>query len=225
MSVITEAIVIWMQNNIGNKYIATILLSIVPMIEVRGAITVGTGLGINPWLAFLISCCSALIVCPFLLLLLKPILKALKKVKWFKSIACAVEDVFRGKAKKIDQNAKDAAKETIIVTDEEGKRKANFNKAVGVFLFVAIPIPLTGVWTGSAIAAFLDLEYKYSVPAIVIGNFIAGLIITVLNIILAQYATMILLVLGIFMLVSIISLVITVIAKYRKNKKIPPIVK
>ncbi len=223
MREITEAIVAWMQANIGNEYIATILLSMVPMIEVRGAITVGTGLGMNPWLAFVISCCSALIVCPFLLLLLKPILKALKKVKWFRSIASAVEDVFRGKAKKIDQDAQESIENASTVTVEKGKRKAAFNKSLGVFLFVAIPIPLTGVWTGSAVAAFLDLEYKYSVPAIVIGNFVAGLIITVLNIILAQYASIILLVLGIFMLISIASLFITVVAKHEKNKKIPPL--
>ncbi len=225
MSAITEAIVIWMQNNIGSKYLATILLSVVPMIEVRGAITVGTGLGINPWLAFIISCCSALVVCPFLLLLLKPLLKALKNVKWFRSIACTVEDVFRGKAKKIDENAKELDSETMMLTIKQRNRKSTFNKCVGVFLFVAIPIPLTGVWTGSAVAAFLDLEYKYSIISIVIGNFVAGLIITVLNIILAQYASIILLVLGAFMVISVISLVITIVVKHHKNKKRPPLEK
>lgn len=217
---LNEVLIQWMQNAIGNKYWATILLSVIPMIEVKGAITVGTGLGINPWLAFLISCCSALVVCPFLLILLKPILKLLKRVKWFNRLAFIFEDFFRVKADKLIENSKENT--DITLTLDERTKRANFNKCIGVFLFVAMPIPLTGVWTGSAVAAFLDLEYKYSIPAIIIGNFFAGLIITVLNIIFKNYASMILIILSIFMLVSIIYLVTTVIIKSRKIEKIPP---
>lgn len=220
MNLLNEAIIQWMQNYIGNKYWATILLSVIPMIEVRGAITVGTSLGMNPWLAFVLSCCSALVVCPFLLFLLKPILKLLKRLKWFNHLAFVVESFFRRKADKLTENSKEDI--DLTLTLNERYKKANFNKILGVFLFVAMPIPLTGVWTGSAVAAFLDLQYKYSVPAIVLGNFFAGLIITVLNIILAQYATMILLVLGVFMLISIIYLITAITIKSRKMEKLPP---
>ena len=73
MQEFTQAIVNWLQSVFHNGYVTTALISIIPMIEVRGAITVGKALGMNPWIAYVLSCCSALIVCPILLLCLKPI--------------------------------------------------------------------------------------------------------------------------------------------------------
>lgn len=218
MDVITEAMVNWLQSVFHNGYWVTALISVVPMIEVRGAITVGVNLGINPWVAYVLSCCSALIVCPILLLCLKPILRALKRTKVFKNLASAVEEMFASRAKKIEKNAEN---EDVQQSDSAvvAARKKMFNKILGVFLFVAIPIPMTGVWTGSAVAAFLDLEYKYSVPAIVVGNFVAGLIITVLNIVLGKYSSLILLVLAICVAVTIVVLLVTFIVKYRQLKK------
>ena len=218
MQEFTQSIVNWLQSVFQNSYVTTALISIVPMIEVRGAITVGKALGMNPWVAYVLSCCSALIVCPILLLCLKPILRALKRTKAFKSLASAVEETFVKKAKKIEDNAE---KEDVEQSDDEvtKERKKRFNKILGIFLFVAIPLPMTGVWTGSAVAAFVDLEYRYSVPAIVLGNFVAGLIITVLNILLGEYASLILLVLALFVAISLVALIVTFVIKYNKIKK------
>lgn len=218
MESFTAAIVNWLQSVFHNGYWVTAVISVIPMIEVRGAITVGTNLGLDPWIAYVLSCCSALIVCPVLLLCLRPILRALKKTKLFKNIASAVEEMFASRAKKIEKNAET---EDITPSDDEKTvaRKKKFHKILGVFLFVAIPLPMTGVWTGSAVAAFLDLEYKYSVPAIVVGNFVAGLVITVLNIVLGKYSSLILLVLAAFVAVTIVVLIVTFVVKYRKLKK------
>lgn len=218
MAEFTKIIVDWLQATFHNNFLVTVFISIIPMIEVRGAITVATNLGMNPWLAYVLSCLSALIVCPILLLCLKPILRALKRTKAFKSIATAVEEVFLSKARKLEADAEtDGVNKTD--SDSEKIKKRKFNKILGVFLFVAIPLPMTGVWTGSAVAAFLDLEYRYSVPAIVLGNFVAGLIITVLNIILGKYSALILLVLAAFVAITIISLIVTFVVKYNKLKK------
>ena len=211
----------WLKATFQNQYLVTIFTSMLPLLETRGAITVATNLGVNPWLAFVISCLSALVVCPFLLLLLRPILNLLKKTKLFKKLASAIELIFREKAQKIEEEAgseqdKDFDKKA---TQEQLKRKRNLQIAIGIYVFVATPLPMTGVWTGSAIAAFINLKYRYSVPAIVLGNFTAGLIITVLNIFLAQYSIWILLVLAIFMLISIISLIVGLVLKYKKAKK------
>lgn len=217
MQEFTQLIVDWLQSVFNNPYITTALISIVPMIEVRGAITVGTALELNPWIAYVLSCCSALLVCPVLLLCLKPILNWLKRTKAFKNIAAAVEETFVKKARKIEEDAKD---KDVTTADKEAKaKKSRLNKTLGIFLFVAIPLPMTGVWTGTAVAAFLNLEYRYSVPAIVAGNFVAGLIITLLNIVLGEYASLILLVLGLFVLASLASLVITFVVRYNKIKK------
>ena len=218
METLTTAIVNWLQSVFHDGYWVTAVISVIPMIEVRGAITVGTNLGLDPWVAYALSCCSALVVCPILLLCLKPILRALKRTKVFKNLAQAVEEMFASRAKKIEDNAE---KEDVKNADDDKTkaRKKKFNKILGVFLFVAIPIPMTGVWTGSAVAAFLDLEYRYSVPAIVVGNFVAGLIITVLNILLGKYSAVILLVLAACVAVTIVALVVTFIVKYQKLKK------
>lgn len=205
-----EKITAWLNGLFhGNPYITTSAISIVPMIEVRGAITVGIGMGLNPWVAWAISCVSALIVCPILLLCLRPLLRLLKKVRFFHNVAAGLEDMFRGKAKKIEND----------VSEEKSNIKANWKKTLSVFLFVAIPLPLTGVWTGSAVAAFLDLDYKYSVPAIVVGNFVSGLLITLLNMVLGDYSPIILLVLMIFVIVSVVTACVAIAARYRKKEK------
>lgn len=218
MAEFTQMIEDWLQGLFHNNFLVTAVISVIPMIEVRGAITVGNALGMNPWYAYLLSCCSALIVCPILLLCLKPILNALKKTKPFRTFACTVEETFRSRAEMIEESAD---KEDVKPEDTEEQRRAKkrFGKILGVFLFVAVPLPLTGVWTGSAVAAFLNLEYRYSVPAIVIGNFVAGLIITVINIFLGQYATIILIVLAALVAATIIAFIVIFVIKYRKLKK------
>lgn len=219
MAEFTNLMVEWLKGTFGNQYLVTIITSMIPMLETRGAITVANNLGMNPWLAFVISCLSALIVCPFLLLLLKPLLNLLKKTKLFKKLAAAIELIVKEKAEKIENDAKDETKLDKDVTEQQLKRKRSISMAIGLYLFVAIPLPMTGVWTGTAIAAFIDLKYIYSIPAIVIGNFTAGLIMTILNIFLAEYSIWILLVLAVFMLISIISLIVSFVVRYKKAKK------
>ena len=210
MNGFTTSIVDWLNSVFHNPNLTTTFISIILMNETRGAITVGINMGMNPWIAYVLSCLSALIVCPILLLLLKPILNGLKKTKWFKKLGNAVEMVFVEKAEKIENDIK--------TEDKQSKVKTYFKKMLGIYLFVALPLPLTGVWTGTAVAVFVDLKYRYSVPAIVIGNFTAGLIITLLNIFLAEYSVLILLVLGVFVFISLLSFIVGFIVKYKKQK-------
>lgn len=206
----TEAILEWIRNTFtADPFWVTVLISIVPTIEVRGAITVGIGLGMSPAWAWFVSCLSALIVCPILLFFLKPILNLLKKIKLLKTLADGIEDIFASKAKKLDEESGGGVKESTVI----------WRKTLGVFLFVAIPLPLTGVWTGTAVAAFLNLKYRYSVPAIVIGNFVAGGLIMLLNIVLGKYSGLILIILMGFVVISVLSLCTAIIMKYKKKMK------
>ncbi|MFA6867162.1 MAG: small multi-drug export protein [Clostridia bacterium] len=206
----TTSIVLWLNSVFHNPNWTTILISMIPMIETRGAITIGINMGMNPWIAYVLSCLSALIVCPILLILLKPILNGFKKTKWFQKLGNAVEMVFKEKAEKIDNE--------VTEQDKKSTLRTYLKKMLGIYLFVALPLPLTGVWTGTAVAVFVDLKYRYSVPVIILGNFTAGLIITLLNIFLADYSVLILLVLGVFMLISLLSFIIGFIIKYKKQK-------
>lgn len=207
-----EAITQWLEKTFtADPYWLTALISVIPTIEVRGAITLGINLGLNPWITWLLSCVSALVVCPILLFCLVPLLRLLKRVKFFAKFADAVENLFVKKAEKIETDSKEGN-----ATDTENR--INRRKALSIFLFVAIPLPLTGVWTGSAVAAFLNLKYKYSVPAIVIGNFTSGLIITLLNLVLGKYSSLIFLILIVFVAISVVSIIIALFVKNKNNK-------
>jgi uncharacterized membrane protein len=104
--------------------------------------------------------------------LLRPILNLLKKIKIIDKLACKVESYFQNKAQ--ETLTKQAEKKTAKPKSER------FLKQLGVFIFVAIPLPMTGVWTGTAIAVFLGLKFRECVLPIILGNLVAGLIISAL---------------------------------------------
>lgn len=214
MSELIDKIVFGLQDLIQNDYIVTFIISMIPMIEVRGAIPVALKMGINPWVAYFFSCVSALVICPILLFFLKPILNALKKTKLFKNIAAAIEDSFRDRAKKIENKADTKA------VDEKKKKRLDFYKMLGLYIFVAIPLPMTGVWTGSAVAVFLNMSMKKSMLPLILGNFTAGLIIIVTSLLLGDKSYLVLVVLLAFMFISIIGLVATILIKRRKKQKV-----
>lgn len=197
----TEIITDWVVRTFSaDARIVTVILSLIPLVETRGAITVGLELGLTPVVAWALACASAFLVSPVLFYCLRPLLNRWKQSKSFAKLAFLLEEVFRKKAEKI----------------EKGKNRSAWKMALGVFIFVAIPLPLTGVWTGSAVAAFVDLDAKLALPALFLGNLTSGAIILLLNLFLGSYASLLLLVLFLFILISLFSLAITFL---KKNKK------
>lgn len=133
------------------------LLSAVPLIEQRGAIPMGIiAYDINPSLVFLISFLGSMLPVPFILLLFNKIFMWMKKYEFFSKINEFIE-------KKINKNSKHMEK----------------YKEIGLITFIAIPLPTTGVWTGSAVAAFLNLDFKKSVLCATIGAIISAALITI----------------------------------------------
>lgn len=130
-------------------------LSMVPIIELRGAIPLGAGLDLPWWLTFLVCTVGNMVPVPFILLFIRAILKWMKRVKHLDRIALWVE----GKAHK------HAHKVTRYAT-------------WGLVLFVGVPLPGTGAWTGALIAAMLDMRMKYALPSILLGVLIAGFLVT-----------------------------------------------
>lgn len=214
MSGIIDKIVFGLQDLIQNDYVVTFIISMIPMIEVRGAIPVALKMGMNPWVAYFFSCVSALVIFPILMFFLKPLLNALKKTKLFKNIAAAIEDSFKDRAKKIESKADTKA------VDEKKKKRLDFYKMLGLYIFVAIPLPMTGVWTGSAVAVFLNMSMKKSMLPLVLGNFTAGLIIIVTSLLLGENSYLVIVVLLVFVLISILGLVATILIKRRKKQKV-----
>ena len=135
------------------------LLSAVPLIEQRGAIPVGIiAYQIHPLTVFVVSFLGSLLPVPFILLLFNAIFEWMKKVKSLSRFTRYIE-------KKVTT----------------GSAKIEKYKEIGLIAFVAIPLPTTGLWTGSAVAAFLRLDFKKSFFCVALGGIISAAVITLLS--------------------------------------------
>ena len=147
-----------MFENIVFKYIATFIISMTPIIELRGAIPIAVfSFHLSYIEAFIISLIGNIIPIYFIVKYIRPLFDFFGRWKPFKII--------------IDFATKKATSK--IETDE---KLQNFT-ALGLFLFVAIPIPGTGAWVGSLIANFLNLPMKKAFPPLALGVLTAGIII------------------------------------------------
>lgn len=143
-------------------YIATLIISIIPIIELKGAIPVAVStFHLTYTEAFIISFIGNIIPVYFILKYIKPIFDLLRRIKIFRMI---IDWATEKANKKIAEN-----------------KKLQNATLLGVFLFVAIPLPGTGAWMGSLIANFLDLPARKAVPLIYAGVFTAGVIILALT--------------------------------------------
>ena len=221
---LTDAIVNFLSKLFfGNEWLSVTFAAMFPMIEVRGAIPIALGFEMSYSQAFLWSAFSAVIMAPILFFLFIPLLNWLKKFNWFKKLALSVENVFSEKAVKLEAKAKMRANSLSLSHEElekTAKTKLELFKIIGVFLFVGIPLPLTGVWTGSIVAAFLNLKWYYALPAIILGNFLAAAIVLLLCVLLGtRLMDIVLYILFAFIVITIASLIISLIKKREKSEK------
>lgn len=148
----------------------TVIMSVFPLIELKGGIVYARSVGLNFFESLGLAYLGSTIVMIPIFFLLVPILNLLKKIKFVDKLAYKTENYFKVKA-------------SDTLSDQQKKQKGGktrsevFYKAMGVFIFVAIPLPMTGVWTGTAIAVFLGLKFKQAVLPIAAGNLVAGLLI------------------------------------------------
>lgn len=137
--------------------ITTLLMAMVPVIELRGAIPYGVAVAdLEIWQAALIAVIGNLLPIPFLVVFTRDVFAWMRK-----------------KSERLDR---------IVVRME---KKADKNKDVvlryqfwGLMILVAIPLPGTGAWTGALVAALMDLQLKRAMPAIALGVVIAAIIVT-----------------------------------------------
>ena len=188
-----------------NSELITLLVSMFPLIELKGAIPIGTGLGLDLITsATLAYAGSSLIVIPIFFLLI-PIFNLLKKIKFIKKIIQKIEAVFEEKAKNVSKNA----------TQKPENQVRRF-LMLALFIFVAIPFPVTGVWTGTGIAVFLNMKFRDAFLPIILGNLIAGLIITLITFIFGAYVDLII---TILLIIAIIMLTIFIVKLVKSKPK------
>jgi len=147
-----------------SKELVVIAVSALPIVELRGAIPLAINKLNLPWhYALLIAIGGNLIPVPFLLLLFKTISKRLNKIGIFKRWLDWLNERTRRRGKIIEKY-----------------------KRIGLILFVAIPFPITGAWTGSLAAIIFRMKFKHALLSIFIGVCIAGAIVTYLSLLVAK---------------------------------------
>lgn len=133
------------------------IISLCPILELRGGLIAASILNVDMWLAIPICIIGNILPIPFILLFIEKIFEYLKNTRFVKFI------------NKLEAKA------------EKGAQKIFKHKKLGLFLFVAIPLPGTGAWTGALIAALFKFKMKDAVISILLGVLTASAIMTILS--------------------------------------------
>ena len=144
----------WLNNSISGEFVFTALISMLPVVELRGGIPFGVGVGLPMHLAVLASVIGNMLPVPFLILFTRRVFQWLRRHIPF----------LDGTITKLEKRA-------------ESKRELVYRyKLWGLLILVAIPLPGTGAWTGALIASLMGMRFKKSFFSIVGGVFVAGII-------------------------------------------------
>ena len=141
-----------------SKEVIVFLISMIPILELRGGLLAASLLNISMVKAIPICILGNIIPIPFILLFIKQIFKWLKKTKIFRGLIIKMENRAMGKSDQI--------------------KRYEF---LGLLLFVGIPLPGTGAWTGSLIASLLEVDIKKSSIAIFCGLIMATVIMSIVS--------------------------------------------
>ena len=136
-------------------WLKIMLSAMIPTVEARYSILFFMNSGMPYWELFGLSVLGNMIPVPFIIYLFRPLLAFLRRTKLFSKIAEKLEERTHKKAAQLQKYS-----------------------ALGLFIFVALPVPGTGAITGSMIAALLDMREKYALPAIFLGTLVATFITT-----------------------------------------------
>ena len=145
------------------KYILIFFVSMVPIIELRGAVPIGIAWGLNEYVTLAICIVGNMVPVPFIYLFARKILEWGSKLKHGS-----------GLFKWILQKGEKAGKKLTANSEKRGA-------FIALMLFVGIPLPGTGAWTGTLAASMLDFDLKKSAKAVMAGVLMAGVIMLVVS--------------------------------------------
>lgn len=154
---IAEYLVATLGENFSPEMV-TLIVSMLPVVELRGGLIAAKLMDIDFFRAFIICFFGNILPIPFILLFIRKIFNLLKRIPKVEEIITKLEARSLRKADNV--------------------RKY---RILGLILFVGIPLPGTGAWTGALIADLLDIRIKHSFPAICLGVLIAGVIVSVFS--------------------------------------------
>ena len=149
----------WLNNSMSGEFIFTMLVSMLPVVELRGGIPFGAAMGLNVALASVASIIGNMLPIPVLVLFTKRIFQWIKrKIPKLNKVIASLERRAESKSELIE--------------------KYSF---WGLLVLVAIPLPGTGAWTGALVAAVLDMPLKRSLVAIFGGVIVAAVIVSLIT--------------------------------------------
>ncbi len=149
----------WLTETVAGEFTLTMLVSMIPVVELRGGIPFGVAAGLPELAAFLAAVLGNLIPVPFIIVYIRRIFQWMRRrIPRLNRLVDALERKAHLKGQKV-----------------------NKYKYLGLMLFVAIPLPGTGAWTGSLAAAFLDMPLRKALPSVILGVLIAGMAVSILS--------------------------------------------
>ena len=149
----------WLTTSGGGKFCFTVLVSMIPVVELRGGIPFGVSLGLGVPAAYLAAVIGNILPVPFIIVYIRRIFQWMRRT-----------------LPRLDRMVDALERKAHL----KGKTISRY-KYLGLAVFVAIPLPGTGAWTGALAAAFLDMPLRRAMPAITLGVLIAGVLISVLT--------------------------------------------
>ena len=146
----------WLTQTEVGQAISTFFISMVPVIELRGGLPYGIALGLDYPIALTMAVLGNMVPMPFIIVYIRRIFAWMRRINpWCERVVSALERKAHLKGKTVQKYS-----------------------ALGLCIFVAIPLPGTGAWTGALIAAILDMRLKRAIPSIFLGVCIAAAIMT-----------------------------------------------
>lgn len=129
-------------------------MSMIPVVELRGAIPYGLAAGLDPWLTYLAAVAGNMVPVPFIMIFIRRIFNWVREhSRWLGNRVRWLEDRAEKKSDLVQRYA-----------------------LAGLTILVAIPLPGTGAWTGALVAALMNIRLRQSFPAVLLGVLIAGVI-------------------------------------------------
>lgn len=156
-----ESLVVWFTETLGtyvSRELVIFIISMIPILELRGGLIAASLLQVPITTAVPLCIIGNVIPVPFILLFVRQVFKALRKVKGIGRLIEKLENRAMGKSESI--------------------KKYEF---WGLVLFVGVPLPGTGAWTGSLIAALLEVDFKKAIAAVFLGIMMATVIMAVVS--------------------------------------------
>jgi uncharacterized membrane protein len=140
------------------EYIKLMFFSMIPVVELRGAIPIGVSMDLNPLYLYIFCLIGSTIIAIPIVLVFRHVIDYLRKRKYFNKVVRWIDRKIDGRAKKLKTAS-----------------------IIGLILFVGVPLPTTGSWSAAALASIFKMRLKDALIGIFLGNALAGIIVSALS--------------------------------------------